>query len=93
MQKRDQTGKGDTGRREASLLNEHAWAEIARTLGITRRELQIVQGVFDNLPEAGTVYKGPAATICSQTKAIKETIELCPNSNAHSAKTKPRRSP
>ena len=53
MQRRDQTGKGDTGRRVASLLNDHAWAEIARTLGITRRELQIVQGVFDNLPKAG----------------------------------------
>ncbi len=48
-------GVGDTRRklRGASLLNEHAWLEIARTLGLTQRELQIVQGVFDNLPKAG----------------------------------------
>ncbi len=38
--------------RGASLLSEHAWLEIARTLGITRRELQIVQSVFDNQHEA-----------------------------------------
>jgi len=36
----------------ASLLTEHAWHEIGRTLGITKRELQIVQGVFDNQHEA-----------------------------------------
>ena len=35
----------------ALLLTDHAWLEIARTLGITKRELQIVQGVFDNLTE------------------------------------------
>jgi len=39
--------------RGASLLSELAWFEIARTLGLTKRELQIVQGVFDNLPETG----------------------------------------
>jgi hypothetical protein len=53
MPKRDQTGKGDSGRRGASLLSDHVCAEIARTLGTTRRELQIVQSVFDNLPKAG----------------------------------------
>jgi len=36
----------------ASLLTDHAWQEIAHTLGITQRELQMVQSVFDNLPEA-----------------------------------------
>ena len=38
--------------RGASLLTEHAWLEIARTLGIAKRELQIVQSVFDNQHEA-----------------------------------------
>lgn len=37
--------------RGASLLSDHAWLEISRTLGLTKRELQIVQSVFDNLPE------------------------------------------
>lgn len=38
--------------RGASLLSDHAWLEIGRTLGITKRELQIVQAVFDNQHEA-----------------------------------------
>ena len=38
--------------RGASLLTAHAWHEIARTLDITKRELQIVQAVFDNQREA-----------------------------------------
>ena len=38
--------------RGASLLTDHAWHEIARTLDITKRELQIVQSVFDNQHEA-----------------------------------------
>jgi DNA-binding CsgD family transcriptional regulator len=38
--------------RGASLLSGHAWHEIARTLDIPKRELQIVQSVFDNLHEA-----------------------------------------
>jgi DNA-binding CsgD family transcriptional regulator len=37
--------------RGASLLSDHAWLEISRTLGLTKREVQIVQSVFDNLPE------------------------------------------
>ena len=37
--------------RGASLLSDHAWHEIGRTLGITKRELQIVQSVFDNQHE------------------------------------------
>jgi DNA-binding CsgD family transcriptional regulator len=37
--------------RGASLLSDHAWHEIARTLDIPKRELQIVQSVFDNLHE------------------------------------------
>jgi len=43
----------DSGRRlqGALLLSDHAWLEIARTLGITKREVQIVQGVFDNQHE------------------------------------------
>lgn len=39
--------------RGAALLTDHAWFEIARALGITKRELQIVQCVFDNLPKTG----------------------------------------
>jgi DNA-binding CsgD family transcriptional regulator len=38
--------------RGASLLSDHAWHEIGRTLGITKRELQIVQAVFDNHHES-----------------------------------------
>jgi DNA-binding CsgD family transcriptional regulator len=38
--------------RGASLLSEHAWLEIGRTLDITKRGLQIVQAVFDNQHEA-----------------------------------------
>ena len=37
--------------RGASLLSEHAWLEIASALEITKRELQIVQAVFDNQHE------------------------------------------
>jgi DNA-binding CsgD family transcriptional regulator len=39
--------------RGAALLTDYAWLEIARALGMTERELQIVQGVFDNLPQKG----------------------------------------
>jgi DNA-binding CsgD family transcriptional regulator len=53
MQKRNGSGNGAVPRRGASLLGHDAWSEIARTLGFTQRELQIVQSVFDNLPEAG----------------------------------------
>jgi DNA-binding CsgD family transcriptional regulator len=53
MQKPSQNGNGATARRGASLLSNNAWSEIARTLNLTRRELQIVQSVFDNLPERG----------------------------------------
>jgi DNA-binding CsgD family transcriptional regulator len=38
-------------KRGSSLLTDHAWLEIGRTLGITKRELQIVRSVFDNLTE------------------------------------------
>ena len=38
--------------RGASLLSDHAWLEIARTLNITKRGLQIVQAVFDNQHES-----------------------------------------
>ena len=43
--------------RGASLLTDHAWLEISRTLGITKRELQIVQAVFDNKHEADTAKR------------------------------------
>ena len=36
----------------AAILSDHAWSEIAKTLRITKRELQIIQGVFDNLTQA-----------------------------------------
>lgn len=38
--------------RGASIFTDHAWHEIARTLCITNRELQIIQAVFDNQHEA-----------------------------------------
>ena len=37
--------------RGASVLSNHAWHEIAGALEITKRELEIVQAVFDNLHE------------------------------------------
>jgi DNA-binding CsgD family transcriptional regulator len=37
--------------RGAALLTDHAWHEIGRTMEITKRELQIVQSVFDNQHE------------------------------------------
>lgn len=37
--------------RGASLLSERAWLEISHALGITKRELQMIQSIFDNLPE------------------------------------------
>ena len=35
------------------MLSDHAWSEIAKALGITKREMQIIQGVFDNLTQKG----------------------------------------
>ncbi len=35
----------------AAILGHHAWSEIAKALGITARETQIIQAVFDNLTE------------------------------------------
>jgi DNA-binding CsgD family transcriptional regulator len=37
--------------RGASLLNDHTWHEIGHTLGITKREMQMVQSIFDNQHE------------------------------------------
>jgi DNA-binding NarL/FixJ family response regulator len=37
----------------AAILSDHAWSEIAKALGITKREIQIIQGVFDNLTQKG----------------------------------------
>jgi len=37
--------------RGAALLSAHAWCEIADTLAITKRELEIVQAVFDSLTQ------------------------------------------
>ncbi|MDB6020098.1 MAG: Regulatory protein [Pedosphaera sp.] len=35
----------------AAVFSEQAWVEIARTLNLSGRELQIIQGVFDNNTE------------------------------------------
>ena len=37
--------------RGAAMLSAHAWAEIAAAPRISKRELQIIQGIFDNLNE------------------------------------------
>jgi len=37
----------------AAMLSLRAWNAVAITLRITARELEIIQGVFDNLTEAG----------------------------------------
>lgn len=31
------------------MLGQRAWSEIGCALGVTKRELQVIQGVFDNL--------------------------------------------
>ncbi len=38
--------------KRAAMLSEVAWAEIARSLKLSGRELRIARGVFDNLTEA-----------------------------------------
>ena len=37
--------------RGASLLSDSAWLEITNALGLTKRELEMIQSIFDNLPE------------------------------------------
>lgn len=41
----------------AGILSDHAWSEIAKALAITKRELQIIQGVFDNLTQAAIAHR------------------------------------
>lgn len=36
----------------SQLFDAHQWAEVARRLHMSERELQVVQGVFDDLKEA-----------------------------------------
>ena len=43
--------------RGASLLTVRVWLEISRTLALTKREMQIVQAIFDNLTEAGIAQR------------------------------------
>ena len=38
--------------RGSTMLSEQAWAEIARSLTLSPRELQIVRGIFDDCTEA-----------------------------------------
>ena len=39
------------------MLGDQIWHEIASSLGITNRELQVVQGVFDNLGEKEIAHR------------------------------------
>jgi DNA-binding NarL/FixJ family response regulator len=39
------------------MLSDHAWRAIASSLDITQRELQVVQGVFTNLPKEGIAQR------------------------------------
>ena len=39
------------------MLSDRAWLEIAAALAITKRERQIIQGVFDNLPKAAIAHR------------------------------------
>lgn len=41
----------------AAILSDHAWSEIAKHLAITTREIQIIQGVFDNLTQAAIAQR------------------------------------
>lgn len=38
--------------KRAAMFSEVAWAEVARSLKLSGRELKITRGVFDNLTEA-----------------------------------------
>lgn len=35
------------------MFGDHAWCEIGCALGVTKREVQIIQAVFDNLTQKG----------------------------------------
>jgi DNA-binding CsgD family transcriptional regulator len=39
------------------MLSDNAWSEIAQALAITTREMQIIQGVFDNLTQAAIAQR------------------------------------
>jgi DNA-binding NarL/FixJ family response regulator len=39
--------------RGAAMLSEQAWSEVGSALRVTRREVEVVQAVFDNLTEKG----------------------------------------
>jgi len=51
----------------ASMLSDHAWLEVASALDITKREVQIIQGVFDNLPKAGIAHRLGISTHTTHT--------------------------
>lgn len=39
------------------MLGDHAWLEIAAALNVTKRELQIIQAVFDNLHKTAIAHR------------------------------------
>lgn len=55
MKRPGRTHDDARSRRQApgsAIFSEQAWAEIARSLGLSPRELQIVRGVFDDRTES-----------------------------------------
>ena len=74
----------------AAILSDHAWSEIAKALGITKREIQIVQGVFDNKHEVDIAERFKISphtvhmhlnrlfkklTVTSRTELVLRTVE------------------
>jgi DNA-binding NarL/FixJ family response regulator len=43
--------------RGALMLSDPAWLEIATALNVTKRELQVIQAVFDNLHESAIAHR------------------------------------
>jgi len=41
----------------AAILSEKAWLEVARSLKLSVREIEIIRGIFDNLPEKAVGVK------------------------------------
>jgi DNA-binding NarL/FixJ family response regulator len=40
----------------SAIFSERAWDEVAHTLGLSRRELEIIRGMFDGLTESATAF-------------------------------------
>ena len=60
----------------AAILSDHAWSEIAKALRITKREIQIIQGVFDNLTQKGIASRLDMAEHTAHTHLNRLFVKL-----------------